>query len=384
MSCYPVTHNSLVYDFCPAAPTRPAERVQSMLRVRLVDEITGAGPLTPVSLEAPVAWPRAAPDGLVGLVGRPAPTFGALLPPSLTMQVRASGYVEVAVDAALGPQPGYPDSFDEIVLPDIGLHRLPVTIAGRAIARNGAVPAPVAAADIGVSGYWPTLAAVEALLPPTPASIVSLLHPLSVERGAALGAVQAQPVALAGTPKRLVDAATSGARQVRLDNVVGLAVGDLLAIDHDDPGRIEYLEITAIEALPDPQQRTRVDLMHPLVRGHLADAPARRAALGAPGPLNAIDRDAIAGDSCLFLAAAAGLPPAGVVAVVGGGPAPEYRQARLCADVTNAEGDFRLPPIARVAMVEITSNAAAFPLPVVQRLSPLYGAAENRIEVTFT
>jgi hypothetical protein len=385
MNYRPVIANGRTYQFCPAAPPARSAMPQSLLRTRLVDEITGAAPLGTVSIKDPTAGlaGRVAPGGLVGLVGRPRPTFGALLPPTIGMRVLASGYVPVEIDAATGAQPDYPDLFDEIVISDIDLHRQPVVISGRAIARNGAAPAPVAAADVAVAGYWATLADVEAAAPMVAPDIVCLLHPASVPRPAALASVRSQPVLLAGQPKELIAPTIAGRDRVRISNVVALVAGNILAIDHDDVDRIEYIEITAIEPVPNPLQSADVTLRFPLARDHEARAPARRADLAAPGPANALARAAIVGDSCLFMAASTGLPDDGVMAIAGGGPATEYRRARRLRVVTDAEGDFRLPPISRVAMVEITGNSGAFLQPAVQRLRPLYGAAENRIEVTF-
>ena len=384
MNCRPAIANGLTYQFCPAAPPTPSAMLQSMLRARLVDEITGGAPLGPLSIKVPSRGlaGRTVAGGLVGLVGRPRPAFGALLPLTIGMRVLASGYVPVEIDAPIGAQPDYPDLFDEVIVPDIALHRLPVAISGRAIARNGAMPAPVAGADVIVSGYWATLADVEAAAPIVPPDIVSLLHPTSAPRPAALASVGSQPAILAGPPKELITPGVAGRDRVQLSDVAGLAIGNILAIDHDDVDRVEYIEIVAIEPVPNPLQSATVTLRFPLSRDHQEGVPARRADLAVPGPANALSRAAIAGNSCLFMAASAGLPDGGIMSISGGGPATEYRSARRLRVVTDGAGDFRLPPISRVAMIEITGISGAF-APSIQRLSPLYGPAENRIEVTF-
>jgi hypothetical protein len=384
MSCRPVVAGGLAYQFCPATPPVPSAMLQSLLRARLVDEITGLAPLGTVSVRepSPGLTGRVAPGGLVGLIGRPRAAFGALLPPTIGVRVVASGYVPVEIDQPMGAQPDYPDLFDELIVPDIALHRLPVVVSGRAIARNGAVPAALAGADVFVSGYWATLADVEAAAPIVPSDFVSLLHPASAPRPAGLASVSAQPAILAGPSKELAAPGVAGRDRVRLSDVAGLAVGNILAVDHDDVDRVEYIEIVAIEPVSSPLQQATVSLRFPLSRDHQVRVPARRTDLGLPGPANALSRDAIAGDSCLFMAASAGLPDGGIMAIAGGGPATEYRRARRPRVVADAAGDFRLPPVSRVAMIEITGNSGAF-APSIQRLSPLYGTAENRIEVTF-
>ena len=62
------------------------------------------------------------------------------------------------------------------------------------------------------------------------------------------------------------------------------------------------------------------------------------------------------------------------------GGAPEYHQAELYSDVSDADGYFRLPPIARVAL---HAQRLGLTSPPDERFTPDYRLAENRLTVMF-
>jgi hypothetical protein len=383
MTAQIMINDGYTYRFWSDGPTRRADFPQSVMRARVFDEISGDGPATPVSVTAltPGLTPRVGADGLVGLTGRPTPEFDSALPPSLAMRVAALSYVSVEIRMPVGAQPNYPDAFNELVALDTRLHRLPVSFTGKVVRRNGAGPAPVAGATIAVTGYWATLADVEAGAAALPANIVSLIHPLCLPRGVATGSVQRQLSALVGAEKNLTRPAAAGETRLHLSNTAGLVNSDVLAIHHDDPSRTEFIAITNIPPLASTQDAAEIELAHPLQIAHPAATRVREASLTPNGVPLAFDRDAIAGDQVLFLAGLGGLSADMVVTISGGG-ADEHHRSRLLTTQSNTEGDFRLAPISRAAMVEITATFGAL-VPALQNHSPRYGSAENRIEVTF-
>jgi hypothetical protein len=297
------------------------------------------------------------------------------------MRVSALSYVPVEIRVPVGVQPNYPDVFNELIALDTGLHRLPVSFTGNAVRRNGAGPAPVAGATIAVTGYWATLADVTTGGAAQPANVVSLIHPLSLPRSVATGTLQRQLATLVGTEKNLTRPAAAGATRLHLSNTAGLVNSDVLAIRHDDPSRTEFISIANIPPLASMQDAAEIELVHPLQIAHPAATRVREASLTPIGVPQAFDRDAIAGDQVLFLAGLGGLQSDMVVTISGGGME-EHHRSHLLTTQSDAEGNFRLPPISRAAMVEITATFGAL-VPAVQNQSPRYGSAENRIELTF-
>ncbi len=104
----------------------------------------------------------------------------------------------------------------------------------------------------------------------------------------------------------------------------------------------------------------------------------------APAPSNPFARDAIAGDTTVFLNGLAGLP-VGVTAVVevgGGGVAQlEHHLLERYETTCDADGFFRLPPISRVAQLEIRADDGAHP-PVSQIVAPDYQDREYAVAFT--
>jgi len=69
----------------------------ALLRARVIDELTLAPPIAPLSLTStlPGAWPRVATDGICGLVGRPRDAAARLVEPNgFTARLSAPGYLD--------------------------------------------------------------------------------------------------------------------------------------------------------------------------------------------------------------------------------------------------------------------------------------------------
>jgi hypothetical protein len=91
------------------------DRFWALARLRVLDELTGAPPASPITLESgtPLAATRIASDGLVGLVGFPRGMFPALATQPYTLQVtvRAEGYVPQRVAITVPQEPAFPQVF---------------------------------------------------------------------------------------------------------------------------------------------------------------------------------------------------------------------------------------------------------------------------------
>ena len=332
--------------------------------MRVVDEMTGAPPRVPltVTVTPPRAGftPRAADDGLVGLVAIPQHVFPALNAQAydVSYTVAARRYVEQQVTADFLQDVTFPNTFTPVPLADLGLHRAPVTVSGRTVLLNGGPPTPIAGATIRVTGIWRTPPPATAAVPADPPNVVSLHPPLYRPRSAAAGQLQVLTLTpVANEDKRLVEAAAAGVTTLRLSDRVNLAVGNVLAVEADDVDRLEYMEIQAINGGSTPDQAATVTLLHPLAFGHPREVVVRRMTAGVPGVARAITVDAIDGDSCLFLNNLNGMATANQVRIFGGGP-PEIHRVRLFRATSNAGGYYRLPPLSRVAQLEITATSA--------------------------
>lgn len=136
------------------------DRLRALARLRVIDELTGEPPAGLITLEsdAPLAAPRIASDGLVGLVGFPRGIFPALAtqPSTITLLVRVEGYIPRQVEVTLPQEPAFPQLFTPPPLLTLLLHREPVVIMGRTVQATSNPTTPLAGATVRVTGIWRT------------------------------------------------------------------------------------------------------------------------------------------------------------------------------------------------------------------------------------
>jgi hypothetical protein len=256
-------------------------------------------------------------------------------------------------------------------------------LRGRVVKRAAPDPTPLAGASVSIAGVW-------SVFPPPdvdPATVVeapnlvSLYPGLYAERGKAVDGLRRRDMVLAvGQDKTLVAPAVRGDRTVRLSDKVMLNPGDVLAIDSAHPDHTEHMLINAIKALSTDDQPAWVTFEHPLALDHEPGVLCIRATPQPPGPSNLLTRDGIPGDEVAFLAALGGLSSGIVVEISGGLPAAEYQSATLYQTFSDGDGFFRLPPLSRVASVQLHSvSGGAVDLVV----SPDYRRYENLVDVVF-
>ena len=115
---------------------------------------------------------------------------------------------------------------------------------------------------------------------------------------------------------------------------------------------------------------------------HRAGALVQRTTPQPLGGNRAFAIDAIPGDSTVFLASLGGLA-AGVVVRVADGLAPsEYHDLRLFSTTSDTDGYYRLPPISRVAQLQLRADSGTL-TPVTTEFRPDYRLRENRLDFTF-
>lgn len=382
-----VSAGGYAYRFNPDTQPRTADRLRAIMRARVVDELTGQPMTSRLTVTTPLPGLRcgARPGGIVGLVGRPGRLYPALAgtPATLEMTVAAARYLPRRLVATLGPQPGFPDAFEPHDAGDVGMHRAALRLRGRVVRDNGLARQPLAGADVRLSGVWPTFppANVDVDSVMQPPDVVSLSAGLYATRTAGTDRLRRRTLGIVpGTQKVLLQRAGAGERRVHLSDRVNLNAGTLLALDPNHPELAEYIVIAAADGASTPDQPATITLDYPLRHNHASGAFAIRATLQASGADNALDRDAIPGDQTVFCAALNGVVDGGVVEIHGSGD-PEYHRAALYSTVTDADGYFRLPPIARVARLRLEADRADLAQPQTLDASPDYDFAEQRFDI---
>lgn len=355
---------STSWAFTPDRLVRAGERLRALLRARLVDEVSGEPVRTPTRLSSPNPGLRVrlASDGLVGLVAEPAQVLPQLAATAvdLALDVRSEGFLPRTLAGTLGPIAGFPDDFAPLDLGDVALHRGGVAISGRVLQNQSPTPVPLAGAAIGIDAIWshrpPPL-----WLPPALAEAPNVMAATpGLYAARAIGtALRERTMLLAAATKRLLEPLVAGQTRLILSDGDGLVAGALLALDIDDGERIELITIAAIAPSVAADEPARITLAHPAAHLHRDGVRCTVAAPQPPGNLAALGREALPGDGTLFLAAAPNLGSGDWIEIDDGVQAPEYQRVERYGAVSDADGYFRLPPIARVAIVRLLVQHAA-------------------------
>lgn len=373
------------YTFSPDEPLVPGARPSAVAFATLVDECTQRPPERRVEVDTtfPGLTPRTA-HPIVGLAGIPRAAFSALATNAYNVPFDVSGdrYVSVRRTAVIGPQPGFPASFVPADLGTIALHSEPVTIRGRVALSAGADVTPVAGATVRVAGLWRTVP--EGTLPPPsdPPRIVSLRPSVYFNRTAAAGQVrQREMVPVVGDVRTLLEQAMASAITLRVSNRNGVMPGSVLRVN-SLPERSEFMTVLSLAGGSTAEEPATVTLTYPLRQEHLPGTDVIRVTPQPAGLDIALGVDATDGDACVLLTAMAAIGPATVVELHGGPSPSEYHHVLRFSTVTDADGMYRLPPISRVAQVEleVTDGVHA---PLVSTVSPDYSLPENRVDFTF-
>lgn len=386
MSLRRITDADGTYQFRTAHMAAAGHRMRAILRARLVDELTGLGVADAyVTSDVEDLLPRVSNDGVVGLVGNPGRMFSALATASIDIDVTfaAPGYLARQFTSTMGPfntalgdPADFPLYFAPVDLGDVAMHLTPVTLQGRVMSEMGTTRTPLANADVTLLGVWTVAPGPD----DNPDLVIEAADMLSLANGVyaprpAVGAnISVRAMQIGPANKVFLRGADQGATHVDLSDRVGLVVGDVLALDPSDPDHAEFIEITAVDGGLTAAEPARVTLAHPLAWTHRQGTDANPASagpvLGAPAPLL---RDAIPKDQVLHLTGIpAALAASGTLEISGGGVPAEYHRATRYQTQSDALGDWRLPPISRVAHLRLQANRADFVQPLILDVQPAY------------
>jgi hypothetical protein len=383
MSCRTDTAGAWNYRSCPEDPPVAADRLRAVVRWSAVDEITENGPNVDFTIrtQALGLTPRVARDGFMGLVGNPARLYPDLDLNfvDLAWTVEAPGYLSRERTIRLGPVFNFPNDFvpaDDGVL---AVHRTPFALRGRAVQLiAGALnPTPMPLLPVAVTGLWWTFPPADAdvIAARKPADLVSLHPGLHGDRQLGFDTVTRRDLAhVLGQDKTLVLPAARGTSSARISDRVGVVVGTILAFEPTRPDRVEYVAVTAVAGASSDDQPATVTLAHRLLLDHEEGTAVHVVAPQAPLASHPLVREGVRADRVAFLDGMAGVT-AGVIEI-GGGLAPvEYQTASLYSTTTDGDGYYRLPPLSRVASVQLQTPALKLVM------SPDYGRYENLVDL---
>lgn len=358
------TVGSTLYRFTPDPPLPAASRWRSVARARVVDEVTREVVLQQivVTSERTDLTARVASDGLVGLIARPERVFPALAttPVDLRLTLAASGFLPLDLAGSLGPIAGFPAVFAPLDFGDVMLHRPGVALAGRVV-RNTTTPQPIAGAAVRIDALWSSLP------PPnwTPPALQEAPNLVALEPGlyaarTTAAAIAHRDLALSAQAKTLQLALSAGQTRMRLSDGQGLAAGGVLVIDRDEPMRIEAIALVHVDTDSTADQPTWITLAHPAKYLHRDGAVCTKATPQAPQTPTTLARSGNRGDAVAFTAGAPAFAPGVFVEIDDGVATREFQRIGRFDTTSDAAGFFRLPPIARVALIRLHVQHAGF------------------------
>ena len=375
--------------FSPDDPVPFTGRLQALLKIRVVDELTGSPPEGRLTIEVSERsiTPRVASGGIAGLVGIPLQVFPELNSKDyfVHLTIKAQGYVDRSEVVKVSQDPAYPASFTPPHL-DLELHREPVVISGRTIRFVSNTPTALSGANVKVTGIWRTPPPSSAVVPADPPNLVSLRPPLYSRRTAGTGLLRSRNLMpVAGEDKLLLADALAGDNLIRLSNRQNLANGDILLIDTQQPDITEFLAIKLITGTGAADSPAYITLDNPVAFEHRRDAVLRKLSPQALGTIRDFTVDAMSRDTCVFLDDVIGF--SAKQALITGGSAPDEHHKLMPFSVTSdADGYYRLPPIHRVANVEISAEGVVggdtFRTPPNLTFRPDYNLRENRLDLS--
>lgn len=377
------------YLFSPDDPVPLAGRLWAVVKVRVRDEMTGEPPtgLITARVKQRNLKPRVAADGMVVVTGVPQRDFSMLdvtpTPYPINLTIAAEGYVPQEVEVKYPADPTFPASFTPRPLVNVLLHREPVVITGRLVRLNGSKTVPLAGATVTFTGIWRTPPPATVVVPADPPNLVSLVPPLYAERTTGTGHLRRRNLPeVVGDDKFLLEAVLAGSKEIRLTNRLNLTVGDILLIDAEQPDIAEFIAISTITGASTPDQPASITLRYPLAHTHPRSAVVREVNPQPIGGTKDFAVDAIIGDTTVFLKDIAGLAPATEVEVFGGS-LDEYHSLKRFSVTSDADGYYRLPPLSRVAQLEIHAEIVIGPQTFKNTTTfrPDYQQRENRLDL---
>jgi hypothetical protein len=375
----------------PDGPIPLANRNQALLKLLITDELTSKPPegTIDLSVEEKGYTPRVANDGLAGLIAVPLQVIPRLDARNyrVNLTVRANGYLTRELNPEIPQDPTFPLHFAARPPIDLALHREPVTISGRTVRVTGNTFMPLPGAEVSLTGIWRIAPPADVIVPPDPPNLIHLQPPLYLDRSALTQFLQPRDLPIvAGSDKTLLNDVSPGTDAIQLSDRQGLAVGDVLQIDVDQPDLAEFVEVKTVPVTSAPNQPTLITLNHKLMQSHRRDAVVKGTFPQAPGIPRKFTVDATTGDNCVFLDNLTGLATGHEVQITGVPDKDEYHKLATFSVLSDADGYYRLPPLSRVAQIEIHALATVGILTFEATIAfrPDYQQRENRLDLTLT
>ncbi|MFC6705794.1 hypothetical protein [Flexivirga alba] len=154
-----------------------------------------------------------------------------------------------------------------------------------------------------------------------------------------------------------------------------------MGIDLADPDRRGYLTVQSLSAAGDQDSPVNLTLSGPVRVAHAAGVGVRRVTAPAPSPADTTTTDPVAiGDPTVFVGTTVPFASVELVRAAGAGIADEYLDSHLYRSTSAVDGTARLPPISRVAALEITAVNGGLTATV--RVTPDYLTPVNTVGLT--
>jgi hypothetical protein len=357
---------------------------QAVVLLQAVDELTGRPLQVPVGVttSSPALTGGWSELGVAGLVGVPAQAMPLLDTQSYALDVTVSvdGYMPWTGTATIPMQVGFPATFAGVDLGGIALRRQPVTIEVTALSLDlHNRPQTLAGAEIRITQVWRHVADLGGAGVAAPMIGVPLGLSQSCPTGTALDSVSLFPAA--EPVRRLARGTAPGDVVMDVDRLGALVVGDLVGLDLADLDRREYLPLSGVVGSTDPGSPTSVESATPVRTTHATSATARRVPAPPAAPPDAtLTEPARTGDATLFVDTVAPFATVEVLRVSDVSISDEYVDAHLYDGITDPAGFLRMPPISRVAALELTATKG--PLAATVLFTPDYLSPTNSVALT--
>ena len=383
-----VQANDRNHLFSPEDAPPLGARLCGLVKLQVIDELNGEPPDSIATVRAMERYlvSRVNSDGMGGLAGIPQQVFPDLGTANRTVHltVSAEGYLPLDDQVDFPADPTFPGTFSQPPSRILALHREPIVITGRTVRDNGgATRVAVEGATVSVTGIWRTPPPANVAVPADPPNLVSLHPPLYAERPAGQSMRRRNLTPVVGADKQLVDDLLAGANQILLSDRQGLAAGDILLLDATEPDLAESILIAFVPVTDPADQPARITLQYPVNRPHRRFALVQEVTPQLPGLLQQITENAIVGDTCVFLDGLTELAGAQEVEIIGP-PGDEHHRVMTFSVVTDADGYYRMPPLSRVAQLEIHAQKtiAGQLYEATTTFRPDYRQRENRLNFT--